>query len=214
MTNADCFYLGEVAIHPAQHRVQRNGIAERIEPRLMTLLLRLAAEPGAVISRADLLQAAWPEGCGSDEGLTKAISGLRRALGDNARDARVIETVPKRGYRLVAAVHCLKDSPKPAGVDRPPASPPHGSVRPKRLSLLWGAIALLAVGLIGQWAYLTQDKPEQIQQRVRVHIPLNGSALSGLSEAPLVDRDSLLMSLGGTEGTPMVVRRRVHLPAQ
>ncbi len=208
MPQPDRFLIGRVTVYPLQHRVQREGLDTRIEPRLMTLLLCLAAKPGAVVTRTNLLDAAWPTGYGTDEGLTKAISELRRALGDSAREARIIETVPKQGYRLVAPVQYQNYTP-PA-----PEHPPVPTLRPttRRLAPLWSAIVVLAVALAGQWAYLTRDTPTPAQRQIRYHIPLDSTAATRLVETDMVEIDSLFLST--TEGTPVVVRRRVHLPDQ
>lgn len=173
MTQPNCFYIGDALVFPHQHRVQRDGQTTRIEPRLMALLMCLAEEPGAVVSRTDLLDATWPEGYGTDEGLTKAISGLRRAFGDSAREARVIETVPKRGYRLVTPVraHAAEaTAPEPA-----PERPAHTTSAPhaRRMAPLWVTIAILAVALIGQWVYLARDASPLVERQARYHTPLN-----------------------------------------
>lgn len=54
------------------------------------------------MSRTDLLEL-WPDGSGSDEALTQAVSALRRALGDTKKPHQLLHTVPKFGYRLVTA---------------------------------------------------------------------------------------------------------------
>lgn len=70
----------------------------------MDVLCALMEEPGAVLSRDDLLDKVWRRSHGGEERLTRAISQLRKALADDSRSPRYIETVPKRGYRLVGSV--------------------------------------------------------------------------------------------------------------
>ena len=76
----------------------------RVKPRLMDVLLRLAAAPGEVVPRDTLLADVWPRRMVNDDVLSRVIADLRVALRDDAREARFIETIPKVGYRLIAPV--------------------------------------------------------------------------------------------------------------
>lgn len=71
----------------------------RLEPRVMDVLCQLAESAGQVVLREDML-----DEHGSDEGLTRAISILRKAYKNVGNDDKFIETIPKRGYRLVVEV--------------------------------------------------------------------------------------------------------------
>jgi tetratricopeptide (TPR) repeat protein len=68
----------------------------------MDLLLLLASRPHGVVTREEILEHLWPDVIVGDDALARAISKLRRALGDDPRAPRFIETIPKRGYRLIA----------------------------------------------------------------------------------------------------------------
>jgi Tol biopolymer transport system component/DNA-binding winged helix-turn-helix (wHTH) protein len=102
----------------------------------MDVLVCLAERDG-VVSRQQLFDACWPDTLVVDECLTRAISELRKAFGDDPRRPRVIETIPKKGYRLLAA-------PRPVGiaVQEPTAVPR----RPRRRAL--AAIAAVPVLLV------------------------------------------------------------------
>ncbi|MEP7329065.1 MAG: winged helix-turn-helix domain-containing protein, partial [Betaproteobacteria bacterium] len=89
--------------------------AVRIEPKVADLLHRLASRAGDVVSRQALLDAVWPGVVVGDEALSQSIQKLRRALGDTSREATYIQTVPKRGYRLIAPVTSI--TPVNAGPD-------------------------------------------------------------------------------------------------
>ena len=82
----------------------RAGDTVRIEPKAMQVLAVLAERAGQVVSREELLAAVWPGVVVGDEALTQSIIKLRRALGDNPRAPTYIETISKRGYRLIAPV--------------------------------------------------------------------------------------------------------------
>lgn len=76
---------------------------ERLEPRVMDLLFMLGERPGEVVSRDEILARLWPEVVVTEDALARTVFKLRKALGDDAKAPRYIETLPKRGYRLVAA---------------------------------------------------------------------------------------------------------------
>ncbi len=77
---------------------------QRLHPKSAALLLELIEEEGRVRSREELLSAVWGDSFVGEAVLTHCIWELRRAFGDDARQPKYIQTVPKRGYRLVARV--------------------------------------------------------------------------------------------------------------
>ena len=77
----------------------------------MDLLVFLAARSGQVVPKTQLIDEVWRTEFIADSALTRAVGELRRALGETARDPRYLETITKRGYRLMAAVEFLGDPP-------------------------------------------------------------------------------------------------------
>ena len=75
----------------------------------MAVLECLAAARGDVVSRDELFESVWPGAIVSDDTLTQCIVELRKAFGDTAHDAKVIETIPKMGFRLVPPVLPVED---------------------------------------------------------------------------------------------------------
>jgi len=98
------FWIGPAAVEPSLNQIRPNGRVHKVEPRVMRVLLCLAARPGEVLTREALLDAVWSDSFPNDEGLTQAVCKLRKAFGDRATRSTVIETIPKVGYRLVAPV--------------------------------------------------------------------------------------------------------------
>ena len=96
--------IGECAIDRAGGRILRAGRVTHVEPRVMDVLLALAERAGRTASRDELVEAIWGHPYVSDEALSRCVSVLRRALGDTRATPRYIETITKRGYRLVAPV--------------------------------------------------------------------------------------------------------------
>ena len=73
-----------------------------LRPKPWELMLYMARRPGELLSKQELMDAVWPDTFVSDSSLNQAVKELRKALGDNARSPRFIETVHRRGFRLMA----------------------------------------------------------------------------------------------------------------
>jgi DNA-binding winged helix-turn-helix (wHTH) protein len=99
------FQIEEWLVQPALCRLTRDTEVVRVRPQLMELLRCLVRGGGRTVSRDQLLAEVWEGQHIAEIGVTRSIAELRRALGDTARTPRFIETVPKRGYRLLACVH-------------------------------------------------------------------------------------------------------------
>lgn len=96
--------IGEWWADCAANQLGRGAETVRIEPKAMEVLMALAGRAGEVVSREALLSEVWPGVVVGDEALTQSIIKLRRALGDNPKRPAYIETISKRGYRLIAPV--------------------------------------------------------------------------------------------------------------
>lgn len=104
---AGALRIGDFTAHPSSNELESAAGVQRLRPLLMDILLRLAAAPGEVVGRERLIEDVWPRRMVNDEVLSRAIAELRAVLGDDARNARYVETLPKVGYRLVAPVHAV-----------------------------------------------------------------------------------------------------------
>lgn len=101
-TPAKTLRLREWHVDHATSRLTRDGEARSVEPKVMDLLFLLADEPGRVFTRAAIMAALWPNLTVSEDTLARCVFKLRRALDDDRENPRFIQTVPKRGYRLIA----------------------------------------------------------------------------------------------------------------
>jgi DNA-binding winged helix-turn-helix (wHTH) protein/tetratricopeptide (TPR) repeat protein len=101
-------------VDPGLARLERGGQAQALQPKILGVLLHLIQHRDRVVTREELFASVWPGVVVSDSALTRAVSVLRSALGENAADSRVIRTVARRGYRLVAEVEELAERPAPA----------------------------------------------------------------------------------------------------
>jgi DNA-binding winged helix-turn-helix (wHTH) protein len=111
------FQLGELRVDPLEDEVSGPGGCERLDPKVMDVLMLLAQHAGHVVLREDLLAQLWPNTVVTDDALSRCIYELRKHLnqagGDESYKA-MLETQPKRGYRLNGEIVPAR---KPAGSD-------------------------------------------------------------------------------------------------
>ena len=98
------FLLGPWQIDPAACELRNGGGVVRLRPKVMDLLVAFARNPGRVMSKQCLLDMVWSDVTVGDASLTVAVGELREALGDELESPNFIETIPRRGYRLIAPV--------------------------------------------------------------------------------------------------------------
>src|SRR5215472_5393655 len=98
------FRLGSWVVRPSQNIVEFNGKPTHLEPKVMEVLVCLADQAGEVVAKDRLIRAVWADTFVTDDVLTRSIYELRRVFEENGRESRVIQTIHKRGYRLVAPV--------------------------------------------------------------------------------------------------------------
>lgn len=94
--------LGEWRADRRAGILARAGESRDVEPKVMDLLFLLAERPGRVVSREEITAALWPGTTVNEDSLARCVFKLRRALDDDPRSPRFIETIPKRGYRVIA----------------------------------------------------------------------------------------------------------------
>ena len=141
------FALGPWKVDPMRGVVSgANGETHHLEPKAMDVFVCLAEHANEVVTRNQLLDIAWSGNTAFDEQLTRVVGDLRRALHDHPGDPTYIETVPKRGYRLIGQVRLIEAS-KPTRTGR------------RKLSFV--IVAALALALV-YFAY-NESVVEQIQ---------------------------------------------------
>jgi len=159
----------EADLHASE--LWRDGLKVRIQELPFQLLVSLLERPGEVITREELQKTLWPADTFVDfeQGLNKAINKLREALRDDANNPRFVETLARRGYRLIAPVDRRRleqaaDAPHPAA---PAALPPKRVLRRKHWPLaLTGLLALLALtGLV--WLVMHRPPSSRLEPKPR-----------------------------------------------
>jgi TolB-like protein/DNA-binding winged helix-turn-helix (wHTH) protein/tetratricopeptide (TPR) repeat protein len=112
--------------------LHKHGIKIKLHDQPFQVLAMLLEHPGELVTREQLHQKLWPADTfvDFDVGLNSAIKRLRDALGDSAEDPRFVETLPRRGYRLIAPVEEVL-----TGIGGAQQSPAPGSVTPEGASV-------------------------------------------------------------------------------
>ena len=152
------FRFGVFELDPRSGELRKNGVKLRLQEQPLQVLLMLVERAGDVVTREELREKLWPDGTFVDfeKGVNTAIQKLRDVLGDSAVTPRLIETVPRRGYRFIYPVE------RPAGLSpsaqaKVPAAPPPGADAARhreRLLLGLAALSIVVVAILAAWMML------------------------------------------------------------
>jgi TolB-like protein/DNA-binding winged helix-turn-helix (wHTH) protein/Tfp pilus assembly protein PilF len=124
--------IGAWRVDPALDEISKDGQITKLEPKMMQLLLCLAAHAGQVVSVEQLLDEVWKDVIVTPDSVYHAVAALRRVLGDDRKDPSYIANVMRRGYRLIATVVPLgvAETPTPA-VQLPHSAAENQAVKPR-----------------------------------------------------------------------------------
>jgi DNA-binding winged helix-turn-helix (wHTH) protein len=98
------YRFGQFALDPARRTLSPEDALVALTPKAFDVLLFLAKNPSRLVTKDELLQAVWGNTFVEEGNLTQYISHLRKALGDNAEDTRLIVTIARKGYQFTADV--------------------------------------------------------------------------------------------------------------
>jgi len=200
--------------------LRRNGQKIAVHDQALRILGMLVARPGEVVTREEIRRVLWPDDTvvEFENSVNSAVMRLRRALGDSAENPRLIETIPRRGYRLIAAV----EYGEPAG----PSAEPEPEVQKPGIEKDWrrGAVVLLAtLGLV----LLAGPIGAGGQRRLHMNAPIGAIAVlpfADFSENPgqryfaegmtdeLITRLAKMHSLSVISRTSVMRYEGVHKP--
>jgi transcriptional activator of cad operon len=169
--------IGTWCVNPTSGQISRDGETARLEARTMRLLLCLAEHAGEVVSIDDLLNQVWSGVIVTPDSVYQAVTSLRRVLGDDPKQPTYIATVPRLGYRMVAAVSPWEGR---SDTDRPTTATTNATTDDAlrsgwrlRARFTWTLAAVLCLGLALVVAFLLYGK-----------ITNNNSASAALTAQP------------------------------
>ena len=152
------FRFGVFELDPRSGELRKNGVKLRLQEQPLQVLLMLVERAGDVVTREELRERLWPDGTfvDFDKGVNTAIQKLREVLDDSSVTPRLIETVPRRGYRFIYPVE------RPAGLSLASqakgsaAQPPGADAARHRERLLLGlaALSIVVVAILAAWMML------------------------------------------------------------
>lgn len=149
------FRLGPWTIVPENGEISDGAQAHRLEPKVMDVLTSLARHAGTLVTKQTLIDEVWNGRAVTDEVIARCISALRTHLGDDHKAPSYIETLPKRGYRLLAAVEPLHAEA--------PISAPEVTGSRRRGSYLLLAVAVIAIGYLAVRLLSPAPQPEAFE---------------------------------------------------
>ena len=105
--------FGSFELDIRSRELRKDGVCIRLQEQPFEILRMMLERPGDVVTRDELRQRLWPDGTFVDfeHSLNAAVKRLRSALGDAADNPRFVETLPRRGYRFIAAPAADGDEP-------------------------------------------------------------------------------------------------------
>lgn len=180
------FRVGEFVVRPDLNEIEGPRGTRHVEPKVMEVLVCLASRPGQVMSRDVLMDAVWPDVNVGEKVLTRAVSELRRAFRDDPRSPAVIETITKRGYRLMVQVRPESGEGLPDPATRTKTA--------QQALPAWVALALLGLALV-LLATVPWLRPAPAAEALRwAESPRPVSALPGLESQSVLSPDGHLVA--------------------
>ncbi|MBL8210299.1 MAG: PD40 domain-containing protein [Bryobacterales bacterium] len=131
----------DIIINRELHHIHKAGVMMELEPKSFRVLEYLIEHRNRVVPKDELIAKIWEGAAVTDNALTRVIAQIRKALGDDARQARYIETVPTIGYRFIF--------PLPSDAPAPPLPPQAPEEEPRKINWLVPVGAIVA--LIAVW---------------------------------------------------------------
>ena len=220
------FLVGPWKVDPSLRTISDESTSKSLSPRAMDVLVHLASRPGEVISNDTLLEAHWPKSVRSPNAVQKVVNELRHALGAGHDEQTFIETVPKRGYRLLppsihpsqtnghASVNGERNGfetvhPSATDIDETTATVRSGS-RSK-----WIAIAGLAFfALAAAVAFVSGREQANVVTsagRTAVMLPIEGDVSSVDRRRSAAVQAKLISAFEASSGVPAHMERRIRL---
>lgn len=180
------WHFDSVIVDTGTFQVLVNDVPQAIEPKSFRLLQFLIENRDRVVSKEEIFQAVWAGTFVTDNALTRAVAQIRKAIGDDPREPRYIETVPTVGYRFVAPVN---ESAVVSRVKTP-------DVRSRRMPVAVlgvGAGAVLATAGLVFWISTYRPAPSEDRAPASFR-PVQFSSSSGLDMGPSFSPDGTLIA--------------------
>src|SRR5260370_10468779 len=177
------YAFGSYRLDSVERVLRRDGQPVTLPPKDLETLLVLVERAGHIVEKEELLEKVWPGVFVEEGNLARHVFNLRQVLGDSPDGRKYIETIPKRGYRFVAAVHAESEPAAPHLSTLQASEQARSAVSPgqKRIFWLWplalSALAVTAI-LIARhfWPPTRNPSPQRVMLAVLPFAHLSGAA--------------------------------------
>ncbi|HLY43548.1 MAG TPA: winged helix-turn-helix domain-containing protein [Terracidiphilus sp.] len=213
------FKFEGIVLRESEFAFARDGRTVSVEPTAFRVLIYLLRNPGRLVTKDEIMTAAWRDAAVSDNSLTRSIATLRRLLGDDSREPRFIATVPTVGYRFLCEVTTTEEGGlTPEETHLPPAivsndrhnedlqlKPQFDPARKRLSGLSSAALCILAVGFVVAGFLIRQAASTRDAHRpVLAHLSTEERITSNPPEAPVeaavVSRDGKYLAFHDNSG--------------
>lgn len=164
-------------LYTNEQKVSVNGRETKLEPKVYEVLIYLIHKNGNVASKTELLENVWKDTIVTEHSLNKSISKLRKIFNDNPTNSQVIETISKRGYRLLIPIKVVEDRSK------------DHSRRILNMSSLVGLVLFTCISVISFYLYQTYSGPRITSGTIKGLAPITSSP--GIELMPDFSSDGL-----------------------
>lgn len=172
------FRFGDVEVDENRMELRRGGSAIEAEPKALRVLFCLIHNRDRVVTKEDLIREVWAGSSVTDNALTRSVAQLRKALNDDARQPRYIETVPTVGYRFLPSVEKIFEPPAEEPAHRPPRR------------WRWPVLALVILAVIVATVWRVRMPPDDLAPLRLVQITMD----AGLTNSPALSPDGKLVA--------------------
>jgi DNA-binding winged helix-turn-helix (wHTH) protein len=157
--------FGEFEVDPRTRELRTNGREVILQEQPFQILTALLERPGQLVTRDELTKRLWPSDTFVDfeHSLNKAVNRLRDALEDSAEHPRVIETLPRRGYRFIATLE------EPPSITVGSAATCEAGTKHSRSPYVWPALAIIAIAIcfLSGWLWIHRREPVPAEPEFR-----------------------------------------------
>jgi Tol biopolymer transport system component/DNA-binding winged helix-turn-helix (wHTH) protein len=175
--------------------LRKHGVRLRLPRQSFQILKMLLERPGSLITREELRQVLWPSDTfvDFDHSLNAAVNRLREVLGDSADERRLVETLPRRGYRFIGEIALPATTPEPPGATQVSTFPgasevlPSADTRIRRSALRYSIMSFAVALLAGAVLFLTYGKLHRVapqKQRALTRVTFDKGLQFGATWSP------------------------------
>src|SRR5580704_17944645 len=189
---SNLYRFGRFALDPVKRRLSCGDSPVSLTPKAFDVLLFLAQNPNRLVTKEELLQAVWGDTFVEEGNLTQYVSQLRKALGANSEDTRLIVTIARKGYQFATDVTVAEAadnakqavSPVPASttessladaqaadLSRPDAAALKAPRHWRKAALVGASAAFLAVVCFASWRHFRGMTPPRSQKIMLAVLP-------------------------------------------